>query len=449
VSVSHAPVLSLHRIHLGFPDSQLEDAYLQHQHDENRLWVAGGIVLGILFLTGLSSLDYVYVKVGLERFQHIRFRVLIPTLIVGLIGYLIFKTPQACIRWIGSLAVVVALALAAMLVVGGDAGIDYVVAITCQSMLFVCFLVGLPFRWAAPITIFMAVVSMSAALTLTLTAGHLWFAIATLSIFSSLIIFVLFRSETDSRQNFGAGHLLQQEYAQRLSAERERNQWLAAFAGVLRHELKNAMIGISTSLELVGRTSLDREGTSYVDRATRSVQFMRRFLQHAADATSLEAALRQQESEALSLSDLVSARIGAFREEVPGMHLRLDIDPDILVFGDADSLVQMLDKLLNNAIEHGIPSETIEVSLKGQGKTVQLSVTDIGDPLPADYEKIFEPFLSQKERRGEDNLGLGLFVARVIVLHHKGLIRAEPLAGGSGARFIVELPRLTESLAPV
>jgi K+-sensing histidine kinase KdpD len=72
----------------------------------------------------------------------------------------------------------------------------------------------------------------------------------------------------------------------------------------------------------------------------------------------------------------------------------------------------------------------------------RLAITDHREPLPPDIEAIFRPFVSVRRPDREGNLGLGLYVAKVIAGRHGGAIRAEPTADRPGARFIVALPLL-------
>jgi signal transduction histidine kinase len=428
--------------HLGFVDLGLENEFLSTQFNANRRWIIGGIALSLLMLVALSWLDFFYVpRPAIPNFEFVRYGIMTPTLALGLIGFFFFKRPRGAIVWIATVAAVLGVSLAALLFVGGEPAIDYVDSISIQAVLLTCFLVGLPFRWAAFAALLTITCNIGTVAYLRPAYAHLWYSVLSLGIVGFLALFVLFRFESGARQTFVARRQVESEYAQRLAAERDRNHWLEIIAGFLRHELKNSMTGISSSLELMGRTSLDREAAIYLDRAKSGVQFMRRFLQQAAYATSLEAALLQQEAERLNLSDLVAGRARDYGEDFPYKTFNADIDFGIFVVGNSDSIVQMLDKLINNAVEHSHSNEPIEISLKVAGQQAVLTVLNVGDPLPADHEGIFEPFVGQKIRRNETNLGLGLFVARVIVVHHSGRIRAESLAEIDGARLIVELPR--------
>jgi signal transduction histidine kinase len=55
---------------------------------------------------------------------------------------------------------------------------------------------------------------------------------------------------------------------------------------------------------------------------------------------------------------------------------------------------------------------------------------------------MFRPFVSIRRPDREGNLGLGLYVAKLIAGRHGGTISAEPTADRPGARFIVALPLL-------
>ena len=63
-------------------------------------------------------------------------------------------------------------------------------------------------------------------------------------------------------------------------------------------------------------------------------------------------------------------------------------------------------------------------------------MTDTGSGIPPEnLDRIFEPYFTTKE----DGTGLGLALARRIILEHRGSIRAENAPGG-GARFVIGLP---------
>jgi signal transduction histidine kinase len=201
------------------------------------------------------------------------------------------------------------------------------------------------------------------------------------------------------------------------------------------------MIGVSTSIELAARTEARSQQHEYFERARQSLQFMRRLLAQVADATSLEVALTTQEVEPVSISELASGRAQDLRLAAAGWQIDAQIEPGIWVHGNADSLVQMLDKLIDNALDHGDRHHPLRIELTRDDRDARLVVEDRGEALPRDIEALFQPFMSNKSRHtGSVNLGLGLLVARAIAAQHGGSVEARALHDPPGAAFIVRIP---------
>ncbi len=110
-------------------------------------------------------------------------------------------------------------------------------------------------------------------------------------------------------------------------------------------------------------------------------------------------------------------------------------DDPVWVRGDPDALHRVISGLLQNAIAHGGGTGLVAVALQSSGV---LSVSDEGDGVPEQArQSIFEPF--HRLRPSGSGSGLGLYLAREIMLRHAGSIVVEAAAGG-GARFVVTLP---------
>jgi two-component system sensor histidine kinase TctE len=110
-------------------------------------------------------------------------------------------------------------------------------------------------------------------------------------------------------------------------------------------------------------------------------------------------------------------------------------DAPVWVRGDPHALHRVIASLLQNAIAHGGDHGLIAVALQADGV---LAVSDEGDGVPEDArQSIFEPF--HRLRHSGSGSGLGLYLAREIMLRHGGTIAAEG-AVGAGARFVLSLP---------
>ena len=108
-----------------------------------------------------------------------------------------------------------------------------------------------------------------------------------------------------------------------------------------------------------------------------------------------------------------------------------DIEDNIFMLMDEDSIKELVEILLDNAIKHSKKKGTINLSLKKDGQIILL-VENEGEAIPKwEEEKIFERFYRvDKARNRKDNrYGLGLAIAKNIVLLHKGKIKASSMDG--------------------
>ncbi|NMB60677.1 MAG: cell wall metabolism sensor histidine kinase WalK [Chloroflexi bacterium] len=123
--------------------------------------------------------------------------------------------------------------------------------------------------------------------------------------------------------------------------------------------------------------------------------------------------------------------------------IKKDISPDLVVMGDGDRLAQVFTNLLDNAIKFTPAGGTISLSLKSEQSHVLASVSDTGVGIPdMEASRIFERFYQvDKSRRGgaSRGIGLGLAIARQIIISHNGEIWAVSQPG-KGSTFFVRLP---------
>jgi signal transduction histidine kinase len=107
-------------------------------------------------------------------------------------------------------------------------------------------------------------------------------------------------------------------------------------------------------------------------------------------------------------------------------------------------IVQMLDKLIDNAVDFSPPGSTIVIRLALDPPDVLLEVDNPGPALPAEIrDKLFESLWQSRDGKDGDNrphFGLGLYIVRLIAEFHSGVASATSLPGDTGARFSVRLP---------
>lgn len=231
-------------------------------------------------------------------------------------------------------------------------------------------------------------------------------------------------------------------------ANEKRILWLESMAIFLKHELKNSSVGIKTSLDLIERRSSEKKKVDiYLARARKSMANMNALLQSAGDASHLEANLYKEEQEQLDFGMTVMNHIESYALIYPDISIQADCQRGLMVLGNEIRLMQLLDKLISNAVEHCDGLAPIEVLVKQYAGKAQLVVTNKGDVLPKDKQAMFELFVSFRatERKSDENFGLGLYVVKLIAESHAGRVTAHDLSSGTGAVFEVVLPLINKT----
>jgi len=112
------------------------------------------------------------------------------------------------------------------------------------------------------------------------------------------------------------------------------------------------------------------------------------------------------------------------------------------VDADPDRLQLALDALIENAVKHTAPGDSIELSLERRANAAVLSVADTGTGIsPEVSERIFDRFARADPDRSRDGggVGLGLSVVKAVAEAHGGSVdvRSSP---GKGSTFALRLP---------
>jgi dedicated sortase system histidine kinase len=217
-------------------------------------------------------------------------------------------------------------------------------------------------------------------------------------------------------------------------------------ASRLSHELRTPIAVVRSSLENLHLQPLPPEAQVYIERAQGGIGRLNAILTRMTEATRLEHSLADAERTEVDLRRLVAACIDGYRVaypecrfEGPGPGEAVPVD------GNPDLIAQMLDKLVANAVEFGMPETPIRVQLHHDGGDIALAVGNEGPPLPQGMERrLFDSMVSVRAGGGGEtpHLGLGLYIVRLIAAFHGGSARAENRDDGRGVVVTVNLPAI-------
>ena len=117
-----------------------------------------------------------------------------------------------------------------------------------------------------------------------------------------------------------------------------------------------------------------------------------------------------------------------------GKEIELDVDENVTITADLNSLRQIVNILVDNAVKHASKNGKIKVSLKKESSRIALTVFNTGSLVPtAESHKVFERFYRADNARTQQSggSGLGLSIAKEIADLNKWKISAESLYGVS------------------
>jgi len=221
------------------------------------------------------------------------------------------------------------------------------------------------------------------------------------------------------------------------------NDYLQTLASKLSHELRTPLTIVKSSLENLEHESLSKESAVYTARAKEGVERLRKILSAMSEASRTEELIEHAEPENFDLNKVIESTVAAYADAWPERRFSyLNRATDATVFGSPELIIQMLDKLADNAVEFSAAGDKINVSLDSEPDTVTLSIFNPGPPLPENMRtQLFHSMVSVRKGGGKRHLGLGLYVARLIAEGHDGSISADNRNGG--VVFTVKLPRIT------
>ena len=217
----------------------------------------------------------------------------------------------------------------------------------------------------------------------------------------------------------------------------ENDKQQKQFISDASHELKTPVAVISTNAELLSRELGENEWLANIQYENERMGDLVKQLLDLSRAENTESPM-----ETVDLSRVVTGEVLAFESLAydQGKTIQSDIDEEIHMTGNQAQLTQLVSVLLDNSIRHST-GEAIEVSLKSQGHTAVLNVSNEGDEIPAEkLEHLFDRFYRVDEARNSEghHYGLGLSIAKAVAEKHGGAISVSCQEGR--VRFTVAIP---------
>ena len=220
------------------------------------------------------------------------------------------------------------------------------------------------------------------------------------------------------------------------------------FLAILGHDLRTPLSAINMSGQLLILCPTD---------ASRNAEIGHRLRRSAATMTAMVNDLLEYsrtqlggkmpfEPQLSDMGDIVQAAVNDARLAHLGCEFEVNAQSNLFGYFDTVRMQQAIMNLLTNAAQYRTPDSVVNVNIEGTDEAVSIEISNRGTPIPPESLKtIFDalvqlPTDNEVAGRPSTSMGLGLFVARGIVLTHAGEISVTSTEA-HGTVFKIKVPR--------
>jgi PAS domain S-box-containing protein len=226
------------------------------------------------------------------------------------------------------------------------------------------------------------------------------------------------------------------------SANRAKDEFLATVS----HELRTPLAAMLMWTGVLRSVSDEDTRQRALDSLDLSVRAQSKLIDDLIDVSRGMNGKLRLEMRTVDLAVVLHESVRAIAPTFSSRGIELDVDagaPGAVVHGDPNRLQQVIGNLLSNALKFTPRGGHVRLRLRRDGGRVTLTVADDGEGIESDFlPHVFEPFRQQDgtSTRAHGGLGLGLAIARELMVLHNGSVKAESPGPGRGATFTITLP---------
>ena len=210
----------------------------------------------------------------------------------------------------------------------------------------------------------------------------------------------------------------------------------------LRHEILNPVNTISMSLQKLAETR-DAGTETTIRMAQQATRQLERIVNSLTEAAHIDGALKEDKSGVFDFAALVKEYVANSSLLHPGRRfLYRGPQASVRVKGSDLRIAQLLDKVKDNALDFSAAGGEVRFDLQVDGNHAALSILNDGPRIPeAVIQALFVGMESHRPHTdGIPHLGIGLYIAKRIALHHGGELTVANRDPVSGVRVSLRLP---------
>lgn len=195
----------------------------------------------------------------------------------------------------------------------------------------------------------------------------------------------------------------------------------------LSHDIRTPLTSLDGYFQLLEEGGSREEQEHYIRIIQERISSLKEMLEELFTFTKLKNASYHLELSPCNINRIVKDTIFSYYEDWKKKKIEpeLDITEEILSMeGNAPALRRVIQNIIKNGLEHG--ENKIKIVLKREGDMIALSISNqVQNPQEIDVERVFERFYKADVRRGGNSSGLGLPIAKELVMQMNGNISAK------------------------
>lgn len=222
--------------------------------------------------------------------------------------------------------------------------------------------------------------------------------------------------------------------------ERRSKQFLKNTISDISHQLKTPLAALNIYNGLLQGEAVDvPEIQEFTSLSEKELDRINTLVQNLLKITKLDAGsivLEKKPEDVAEMMNNVELRF-SYRAEQEQKKLVLFGEEDIFLSCDRDWILEAVDNIVKNAMDHTKSGDTIEIKWGKSASIVQIQIKDNGSGIhPEDLHHIFKRFYRSRFSKDQQGIGLGLPLAKMIIEAHNGTIEVNSELG-KGTMFTI------------
>jgi signal transduction histidine kinase/ActR/RegA family two-component response regulator len=223
------------------------------------------------------------------------------------------------------------------------------------------------------------------------------------------------------------------------------------FLFLLPHELSNPLSAIRTAVHILRSDRvLSTDKQRAMEILDHQVMFQRRLVDDLLDVNRISRGIIGIRKEPIELKAAIERAIETYLSAIEAKSIIFHFkstDQQLPVLADPVRIEQVVANLLANALKFTPAGGSIEIRLEREADSAIAHVRDTGSGFESSMtDRLFDLFDPARNSSPDNDLGIGLWLAKSLVEMHGGTIRARSEGIDKGAEFSVTLPLWKESL---